>query len=212
MNKALQLFLFLPKNTPLQIPLLMIENLALEIATLEDIDSILCLQELYLISNLSEDEKKSGFVTTAFTIEQLTEVITSRGLFVATDNRKVIAYIFAANWAFFDQWLIFKHMCTLFPNFSFQTFNDITTTNSFQYGPICIHADYRGKGLIRPLFELMRSNMVEKYALALTFINKKNIPSLKAHTEKLNWTIISDFQFNNNEYFILAYDMTKVVT
>jgi hypothetical protein len=103
-------------------------------------------------------------------------------------------------------------MCTLFPNLSFQTFNDITTTNSFQYGPICIHADYRGKGLIKPLFELMRINMVEKYALGLTFINKKNIPSLKAHTAKLNWTIISDFLFNNNEYFILAYDMTKVIT
>ncbi|MFM2369935.1 MAG: hypothetical protein RL619_2252, partial [Bacteroidota bacterium] len=34
----------------------------------------------------------------------------------------------------------------------------------------------------------------------------------KAHTEKLNWTIIGDFQFNNNNYFILAYDMNQPVS
>jgi hypothetical protein len=57
----------------------------------------------------------------------------------------------------------------------------------------------------------MRAHMVQKYPLSLTFINKINIPSAKAHTEKLKWTVIGDFQFNNNEYFILAYDMNQAV-
>lgn len=35
----------------------MVENIVFEIATLQDIDSILRLQELYLVSNLSEHEK-----------------------------------------------------------------------------------------------------------------------------------------------------------
>jgi hypothetical protein len=52
---------------------------------------------------------------------------------------------------------------------------------------------------------------VKKYPLSLTFINKTNIPSTKAHTEKLKWTIIADFIFNNNEYYILAYDMNQPV-
>ncbi len=51
--------------------------------------------------------------------------------------------------------------------------------------------------------------MKSKYPLSLTFINKTNIPSRKAHTEKLKWTIIDDFQFNQNEYYILAYDMNQ---
>ena len=55
-------------------------------------------------------------------------------------------------------------------------------------------------------------NMKSKYPLSLTFINKINIPSTKAHTEKLKWTIIKEFQFNNNEYLILAYDMNQSVT
>lgn len=184
----------------------MTQNLELQVATLEDIKGVLALQELYLVSNLSEQEKKSGFVTTPFTTEQLTHVINNEGLFIAKDNRKIIAYIFAESWQFFSQWPIFEHMISLFPELSFLDF-EINSTTSFQYGPICIDKKYRGKGLINSLFEFMRIHVVKKYPLSLTFINKTNAPSLKAHTEKLKWTIIADFQFNNNNYFILAYDM-----
>lgn len=189
----------------------MTENIQLEIAKLNDIDGILALQDLYLVSNLSEEEKASGFVTTPFSLAQLTEIIGQEGLFLAKDNTKIIAYIFAGGWDFYSQWPIFAYMTTLFPKLEFLDF-DITTTNSFQYGPICIHKEYRGKGLITPLFEFMRKHILKRYPLALTFINKTNIPSTKAHTEKLKWSIIADFQFNNNDYFILAYEMKQPVS
>ena len=182
------------------------QNIQSELAKLNDIEGILALQELYLVSNLSEKEKEAGFVTTPFTVGQLTEIIAQEGLFIAKDNHKIVAYIFAGSWTFFSQWPIFNHMTAMFPDLSFSDF-EITTTNSFQYGPICIHKDYRGKGLIHLFFEFMRIHMVKKYPLSLTFINKTNKPSLKAHTEKLKWSIIADFQFNNNNYFVLAYDM-----
>ena len=189
----------------------MIENVELEVAKLSDIDGILALQELYLVSNLSDEEKVAGFVTTPFSIPQLTEVIGQQGLFIAKANNKIIAYIFAASWDFFDQWPIFTYMTTLFPNLTFLDF-EVTTIKSFQYGPICIHKTYRGQGLITPLFEFMRTHIVKRYPLALTFINKTNIPSLRAHTEKLKWTIVGDFHFNHNNYFILAYDMNQPVS
>lgn len=189
----------------------MTESVKFETATISDIDGVLALQELYLVANLSEEEKASGFVTTPFTIQQLTEVIHENNLFIAKENEKIVAYIFAGSWDFFKQWPIFNHMTSLFSDLTFLDF-EITTTNSFQYGPICIHKEYRGKGLITPLFEFMRTHMLHKYPLALTFINKINIPSTKAHTEKLKWAIIGDFQFNNNEYLILAYDMTQTVS
>lgn len=189
----------------------MTESIQFETAKISDIDGVLALQELYLVANLSEEEKAFGFVTTPFTIQQLTEVIHENNLFVAKYNNKIIAYIFAGSWDFFKQWPIFNYMSSLFTELTFLDF-EITTNNSFQYGPICIHKEYRGKGLITPLFEFMRTHMLHKYPLALTFINKINIPSTKAHTEKLKWTIIKEFQFNNNEYLILAYDMNQSVT
>lgn len=188
----------------------MIENIRFEIATLNDIEGVLALQELYLVSNLSEEEKVGGFVTTPFTIAQLTEVIECQNLFVAKDKTKIIAYIFTGSWDFFNQWPIFNHMISLLPELRFLD-HKFNTDNSFQYGPVCIHKKYRGKGLISPFFEFMRVNMKSKYPLSLTFINKTNIPSRKAHTEKLKWEIIADFQFNSNDYLILAYDMNKSV-
>ena len=188
----------------------MAKNITFEIAKVSDIDGVLALQELYLISNLSEDEKAAGFVTTPFTIAQLTEVIQEQNLFIAKEENRIIAYIFTGSWDFFSQWPIFNYMNSLFPTLTFLDF-EITTSNSFQYGPICIHKEYRGQGLIQPFFEFMRKHLLLKYPLSLTFINKINVPSTKAHTKKLHWSIISEFQFNDNEYYILAYDMKKSV-
>ena len=182
------------------------KNIQLEVARLTDIDGVLALQKRYLVSNLSDEEKKSGFVTTPFSVEQLTNVINNEGLFIAKDNNKIIAYIFAESWNFFSQYPIFEYMISLFPALSFLDF-EINTITSFQYGPICIDKNYRGQGLIKLLFEFMRIHIVKRYLLSLTFINKTNIPSYKAHTEKLKWTVVGDFQFNDNNYYILAYDM-----
>ena len=183
-----------------------VDSIVLKIADLSHIVGILALQELYLVTNLSDEEKQAGFVTTRFTIDQLQDIISQQGLFVAIDKDVLVAYIFGGDWDFYSQWPIFKHMITYFPDLDFKNF-DINTTESFQYGPICIHEDYRGNGLIKPFFEFMRKEMVKRFPLSLTFINKKNIPSLRAHTTKLNWETIGEFEYNSNHYCILAYDM-----
>jgi hypothetical protein len=53
----------------------MIKNIKLEAALLSDINGIVALQELYLVSNLCDKEKEAGFVTTPFTIPQLAKII-----------------------------------------------------------------------------------------------------------------------------------------
>lgn len=183
-------------------------SIEFKIADLHHIDGILVLQELYLVDNLSTEQKQAGFVTTRFTTDQLKVIIRQQGLFVAMDNDLLVAYIFGGDWDFYHQWAIFREMTTHFQDLAFKNFN-INTTESFQYGPICIHEDYRGKGLIKPFFEFMRKNMVTRFPLGLTFINITNIPSLQAHTAKLNWEIIGKFEYNSNHYCILAYDMSE---
>jgi hypothetical protein len=46
-----------------------------KIANLYHIDGILALQELYLVDNLSTEQKQAGFVTTRFTTDQLKVII-----------------------------------------------------------------------------------------------------------------------------------------
>jgi hypothetical protein len=180
----------------------------LKIATNEDIPGIIALHQANLVVNLNKTEKQGGFVTTALTVAQIEYVIQEKGLFVAQKNNTIIGFMVAADWIFFEQWPIFKHMIDLFPKLSYKNFS-ITTENNFQYGPVCIDRNFRGQGILQELFEFMRLHMLLKFPLSLTFINKTNIPSFKAHTEKLRWKVIDEFQFNANEYYVLAYDMQE---
>lgn len=176
-----------------------------------DIDGVLSLQKKYLYSNLSEEERKYGFVTTPFTVSQIEEIITQNGLIVAENEcNTIIAYAFAGSWNYFEQWGIFNFMVSRFPILSFNG-AEITTENSFQYGPVCIEKSYRGNGVLNLIFEEMRVEFLKKYPISITFINKVNTISEKAHTKKLGWEIIDDFEFNGKSYIGLVFDMEKSV-
>ena len=176
-----------------------------------DITGILSLQEKYLFRNLTDEERKSGFVTTPFTVNQIEEIFKQNGIFVAdNENDVIIAYAFAGSWKYFEQWEIFNFMVSRFPKLSFHG-REITTENSFQYGPVCIDKAYRGKGLLNLIFEEMRIEFFKKYPISVTFINKVNGISEKAHTKKLGWVIIDEFEFNDKTYIGLAFDMKNSV-
>ena len=177
----------------------------------KDIEGVLLLQEKYLYRNLTEIERESGFVTTPFTVNQLEEILHENGIFIAENEiGDIIAYAFAGSWKYFEQWEIFNFMVSRFPKLSFKG-KEITTENSFQYGPVCIEKKYRGQGLLNQIFEEMRIEFYKKYPISITFINKVNVISERAHTKKLGWEIIDEFQFNNNTYIGLAFDMKNSV-
>lgn len=178
----------------------------IRLAETKDIPFILTLQKKYLFDNLSDHDKNDGFVTTPFTINQIQEVIAYKRLFVALDGEKLAAYIFTGSWKFFSQWAIFPYMTSRFPiiNFNGQA---VTEEKSFQYGPICIDMEYRNQGLIYLLFEYMRQELMKEFSLGITFINKQNKRSYAAHVNKLNWTVIDEFNYNDRAYWTLAYDM-----
>jgi hypothetical protein len=51
--------------------------------------------------------------------------------------------------------------------------------------------------------------MEKRYPILITFINQINPRSFKAHTERLGLQVIKTFEFNNNHYYELGYDMSK---
>lgn len=179
-------------------------------ATTKDIDGVLALQDQNLIANLSGNDRKNGFVTTPFTGSQVQVLVNEGSLFVIGYQVKIIGYAFAGSWQYFEQWPIFPYMTSRFTLPQYRDWG-ITTKNSFQYGPICIDTGFRGQGLINQLFETLRLEMVKKYPLGGTFINNANERSLNAHTKKLGWTIVDNFEFNGNSYSTLLYNMNKKI-
>ena len=176
---------------------------------MEDIEKILELHFKYQIDSINEEDKKDGFITTAFTKEQIKELITlEQGIFVAIENEKVIAYVMSASWNFWSRWPMFAFMIEDLKNIEYKG-KRLSVENSYQYGPVCVDKEYRGKGILEKLFEFARINMSKKYPILVTFINKINQRSYQAHTKKIGLEVIKEFSYNNNNYYELVYDTSK---
>lgn len=179
------------------------------LGTPKDIEGILALQKLNLYTELTEEERERGFVTTPFSAAKIEAIIKTNGVFVVVDKAKVIAYAYAGTWAYFSQWPIFPYMESRLPRLNFQG-RAVTTDNTFQYGPVCIDLDYRGQKILNLIFETLRLEWRKQFPISITFINAINEISARAH-KKLGWEIIDEFEFNGKQYLGLAIDMEQSV-
>jgi len=182
------------------------KDLAMEykIATLEDIDATLKLHAKYQIDTIKEEDKKDGFVTTAFTKEELRKLILQeQGLFIAKDGNEVVAYVMSASWQFWSQWAMFAYMIKDLPNLSYKGMQ-IDIKNSYQYGPICIDKKVRGTKVLPSIFRFALKYMSKRYPILITFVNQINPRSFHAHTQKLGLDVIKEFEFNGNRYWELG--------
>lgn len=132
------------------------------------------------------------------------------GLAVACDGNKIISYAMAASWEYWSAWPLFRHMIADLPNIEYLG-RVLSTENSYQYGPVCIAGEYRGRGVLEHIFEFSRRQMVSRYPVMVTFINRINPRSYDAHTRKVGMELIKTFDFNGNHYYELGYDMTRPV-
>ena len=179
------------------------------VATLDDIEKVLELHFRYQVDSIKEEDKKDGFVTTAFTKEELTELITKEiGLFIGVQEGEVMAYVMAASWDFWSKWPMFAHMIKDLPNLTYlgQT---LSVENSYQYGPICIDKSVRGTSVLKEIFDFSREAMSKRYPILVTFVNKINPRSFEAHKRKLGLEVIQEFEYNNNHYYEMVYDTSK---
>jgi hypothetical protein len=173
-------------------------------AELSDIQDVLALHFRYQVDSIAEEDKADGFVTTAFTEQQLTALINDeRGLFIAVDKGEVLGYAMAASWQFWSQWPMFAHMIKGLPSLNYAQYT-LGTENSYQYGPVCIDKSLRGSGVFEQLFAFALQEMSQRYPVLVTFINKINPRSYAAHVNKAKLTVIQEFEFNNNQYYELA--------
>lgn len=183
----------------------------LKIAELSDIEATLRLHAKYQIDTINEEDKKDGFVTTAFTKEELTQLIEQeQGLFIAKEGEEVIAYVMAASWEFWSKWSMFQHMIKDLPNLEYKG-QQLSVENSYQYGPICIDKQYRGTAVLKDIFNFSLAHMAKRYPILVTFVNQINPRSYQAHKRKLELGVIQEFEFNGNRYWEFVCETSKPV-
>ena len=174
-------------------------------ACFEDIPGILTLLHTNHVNNLTEAEKKNGFVTTNMTDEQLAALIEKEsGVTIAkADNGKIVAFAMAGSWEYWSEWPFFAYMIEKLPEFSLNG-QQLNIRNSYQYGPICIDSSFRGTGLFAKVFFASLASMKDHYPFMATFINQVNLRSYFAHTRKVGMSEVGTFDFNQNHYYLMA--------
>lgn len=187
----------------------MVKKMQYKLAQIEDIEKVLELHFKYQIDTIRQEDKKDGFITTAFTKEQMVDLTTlEQGLFIAVLNEKVVAYVMSASWNFWSRWPMFAFMVEDLHNLEYLG-QKLSVQNSYQYGPVCVDKEYRGSGVLEKIFDFARENMAKRFPILVTFINKINPRSYEAHTKKLKLEVIKEFSYNNNNYYELVYDTSK---
>ncbi len=176
-------------------------NIELKIAEISEIDDILKLHSKYQIDSISEEDKADGFVTTAFTKEQLIALITQeQGLFIARQDGVIVAYVMSASWDFWSAWPMFAFMIEGLSELEFQG-QTLTVENSYQYGPVCIDKSVRGRGVLEQIFAFAKQHMAQRFQFLVTFVNTMNERSYQAHQRKLGLHVVQQFEYNGKRYY-----------
>jgi predicted GNAT superfamily acetyltransferase len=75
-------------------------------------------------------------------------------------------------------------------------------TDAYVYGPICVSAEERGKGLAQAMFAELQHLLPRREGIL--FIRRDNPASLRAHA-KMGMHEVAGFVFSDNDYVVLSY-------
>jgi hypothetical protein len=186
------------------------DNLVIRHATVADMPGIRALLKKYHRDTISDEDRPGGFVTTAITDEQLTDLIEKEnGVMIivrpqaAPSPDEVLAFCFAAPWEFWKSWPLFAYMIEIMPEYEFEG-KKIVVEETYQYGPICVDTSIRGTGAFADLFYASLTDFKDRFPVMITFVNSINGRSENAHNNKAHMQTIGTFDFNDNHYLMMA--------
>jgi predicted GNAT superfamily acetyltransferase len=169
-----------------------------------DYPAILRLQSENFIGNLSEEERKEGFLSAEFSREQVAKIAEDLGTTLATFNGEVSAFLCAFRNGFNHGSPVIAKMLDTYDRVTFDG-KPLSSYSSYIYGPVCIHRAYRRRGLLRGLYAAQKQDLAGQFDVGVAFVSRSNPYSLNAHIAGLGMTEVGDFELKGNVYVILAF-------
>lgn len=152
----------------------------------KDLDGILQLQAANQISN-------GGSLSASFPRSRIISMMSQMPLLVARRDNRVIGFLMCSTVEMSSTVPVIKAMLEAYPNRSH---------DAYVYGPICIDAKERGRGLAQSLYSELRRRLPGREGIL--FIRSDNESSIKAH-RKMGMREVSRFLFGGVEHIVLAY-------
>ena len=163
-----------------------IGNTEIAIARESDLDAILELQAANQISN-------GGKLSASFSRSQLNLIMKDMPLLVARRENNVVGFLICSTRETSGDIPIIMAMLDAYPAHA---------RDAYVYGPVCIDAQERGKGLARLLFEELRRLLPGREGVL--FIRCDNEASIRSH-RKMGMREVAHFSFGGIEHIVLSY-------
>lgn len=136
--------------------------------------------------------ERGGTLSGSLPYPRVAEMMREMPLIVARRDNLITGYLMTSTRTMNNDVPIIKAMFSAYQG----------TADAYLYGPICVAAEERGKGLAQAMFLEIRRMMPGREGIL--FIRRDNTASLRAHA-KMGIREVASFIFDGNELAVLSY-------
>lgn len=175
------------------------------VATTEELEQILVLQQCNLLQNIDETEMQTqGFVTMIHDLNVLQQMHNLAPSVIAKDNDKVVGYALVMLRECRE---LFPPLEPMFKNFDrleyrFRPLNDF---RFYIMGQVCIDKQYRRTGLFDQLYKKHKEIYGGKFDFIVTEVSTRNLRSLRAH-ERVGFETLNTYSDELDEWAVILWN------
>jgi len=181
----------------------MTDNIQIKPATEADLEGVLQLLDENFGGTLSDEEKKDGFISVRFTLEELQDMNRNGITIVALSGSETAGGVSAQSCQWNDTHV--PMAARMVAALVGKTIDGLTIdkNNSIVCGPVVVSKNFRGLGLLSRMYEVLKTEARSKYPIGLTLVSQANPRSIAAH-EKLGMKKLTSFESDGRTFWAFA--------
>ena len=148
-------------------------------------DGILALQA-------ANQPERGGSLSASLPYSRIAAMMREMPLIVARSDHRITGFLMTSSREINVDVPIIMAMLAAYPG----------STDAYIYGPVCVAAEERGRGLAHAMFSELRR--LEPAREGILFIRHDNAASLSAHA-KMGMRVVADFEFGETKFAVLSY-------
>lgn len=169
-----------------------------------DYPAILALQAQNTPEHLNAQQRQQGFIVSQMNEKQLVSINNGLGILIAIEDQHLAGFVCLMPTDAHPRPAVVDAMLHTLANQQFQG-QTLDQRRIFLYGPVCLSAEWRGKGVLRQLVAAVRVRTQRNFDVGALFINDDNPHSLAAHVDGLGMTALTSFQCNQQNYQLVVF-------
>ena len=186
----------------------MTSDVAIRLATRQDIPAVMALEARYYVGNLDPSERTKGFISNLQSQDWFAWAVDTSGVHVAvTDDDTVVGFIAVTDpptGSQSESSPIIAAMLELAESLEFHGL-PITQQRFALRGPVCVDEAARGRGVYSAFNAATGAAYRERFDLGLLFVAADNPRSLHTTTTKLGAESLAVFEVDGRTYHFLAF-------